>query len=59
MHLGFLFVAGCALAAAGIGNWERTDHAERASPVISVFPKVLGYYGGSENQEDSHSRQQD
>ena len=55
MHLGFFFVAGGALASAGIGNGQRADHVERARPVVSVFPKVLGHHGGAENQEDSHS----
>jgi hypothetical protein len=57
--LGLFLVASDALASAGIGHWERTDHVERARAVVSVFPEVLGHHGGAENQENPHSRQQD
>ena len=59
MHLGFILVAGGALASAGIGNWERGNGVERTRRVMSVFPKVLGHHGGAENQENTHCRQQD
>lgn len=57
--LGLFLVAGDALASAGIGHGEGADHVEGARPVVSVFPEVLGHHGGAENQENSHSRQQD
>ena len=49
MRFGFIFVAGGALASAGIGNGQRANHVERARPIVSVFPEVLGHHGGAEN----------
>ena len=58
MDFGFLVVAGGALASAGIGNGERGDHVKRTRPVVSIFPKVFGYHGGTNNQEHNNSGQQ-
>jgi len=59
MYLGFLVVAESALASASIGNGERGDHIECTGSVVSIFPKVFGYYGGTNNQENNNSGQQD
>ena len=54
VHLSFVFMARGALASTSIGDRQRTDHIERARPVVSVFPKVLGYHNGANHQENSH-----
>ena len=59
MHLGFIFVAGGTLASAGVGNGQRANHVERARPVVSIFPKVLGHHGSAHKQENACPRQQD
>jgi hypothetical protein len=56
MQLGFIVVAGGTLASAGIGNGQRANHAKRARPVVSVFPKVFGHHGSADKQENARPR---
>lgn len=56
MRLGFINVAGLALAAASIPNRAGGDHVERPRAVVPILAKVLGHDGGPDDQEDAHSR---